>query len=243
MLMTPKSLNCPNCGGAVMSDKTQCEYCRSRLKTVGCPSCLGVMFLGSKFCSNCGEKAGDVHVLEDDKARNCPRCKISLELLDIGGISIRECTKCGGFWSSNEVFERLCSDRESQSAVLGFIISDAHPDFSPSKISYVPCPECAQLMNRNNFAKTSGIIIDRCRNHGIWFDADELPKIVSFINDGGLDHAREKEKASLEDLKRQIYDKQRQQQLYDRRFANNIGGDKRSVQTKFESFLERFFDL
>ncbi|CAN5598132.1 hypothetical protein BH24ACI3_BH24ACI3_11000 [soil metagenome] len=45
----PKALNCPNCGGAVMSDRIECEFCRSRLKIVGCPACLGLMFLGSKF--------------------------------------------------------------------------------------------------------------------------------------------------------------------------------------------------
>ncbi|MDQ3219472.1 MAG: hypothetical protein M3Q26_01810 [Acidobacteriota bacterium] len=46
--MQPEALNCPNCGGAVTSDKTQCQFCKSRLKTVGCPSCLGVMFLGNR---------------------------------------------------------------------------------------------------------------------------------------------------------------------------------------------------
>ena len=35
----PESLNCPNCGGAVMSDKTNCQFCSSRLKTVGCAKC------------------------------------------------------------------------------------------------------------------------------------------------------------------------------------------------------------
>ena len=53
-------------------------------------------------------------------------------------------------------------------------------------------------MNRNNFAKISGIIIDTCKEHGVWFDAEELPKIIEFIRKGGMEHSRNKEKANLE---------------------------------------------
>jgi Zn-finger nucleic acid-binding protein len=53
-------------------------------------------------------------------------------------------------------------------------------------------------MNRNNFAKVSGVIIDTCKSHGVWFDANELPQVIEFIRKGGLDYSRQKEKASLE---------------------------------------------
>ena len=56
------------------------------------------------------------------------------------------------------------------------------------------------MMNRKNFANTSGVIIDWCRGHGYWFDADELERIMSFIERGGVEHAREleRERARLE---------------------------------------------
>ncbi|HKX85019.1 MAG TPA: zinc ribbon domain-containing protein, partial [Pyrinomonadaceae bacterium] len=64
-MSTAQSLHCPNCGGAVMSDRTVCEYCRSRLKTVGCAKCLGMMFLGSKYCDHCGAAAYPAELLDD----------------------------------------------------------------------------------------------------------------------------------------------------------------------------------
>lgn len=192
-----------------MSDLTECEFCRSRLKTVGCPACLGLMFLGSKFCTNCGALAAAVTVLDNENSGDCPRCKTALQTLQIGTVGIRECNKCGGFWSDAPTFESICVSQEQQSAVLGFIQSDAHPHAHPATISYVPCPDCKQLMNRSNFARSSGVIVDICKQHGVWFDADELPKIITFINSGGMSRSREKEKMSIEDERRKLRDEQR----------------------------------
>jgi len=63
---------------------------------------------------------------------------------------------------------------------------------------------CKQIMNRANFARCSGVIIDVCKQHGIWFDRDELSRIIEFIKEGGLDAARSKEKMQLEEERRQL---------------------------------------
>lgn len=59
-------------------------------------------------------------------------------------------------------------------------------------------------MNRFNFAGCSGVILDSCRPHGVWFDPEELRGIVAFIRGGGLDVAREKERSALELERRRI---------------------------------------
>ena len=46
------------------------------------------------------------------------------------------------------------------------------------------------MMNRTNFARISGVIIDSCRGHGIWFDPDEMEKIMDFIARGGLQKSK-----------------------------------------------------
>ena len=53
-------------------------------------------------------------------------------------------------------------------------------------------------MNRINFGRVSGTVIDVCRGHGTFLDAGELHAIASFIMDGGLDLARAHEKEELE---------------------------------------------
>ena len=52
-------------------------------------------------------------------------------------------------------------------------------------------------MNRMNFARHSGVIVDVCKRHGTWFDRDELRQIVEFIRAGGIDAARDQERAEL----------------------------------------------
>jgi len=59
-------------------------------------------------------------------------------------------------------------------------------------------------MNRINFARCSGVVVDICKGHGTWFDRDELTRIVEFIRGGGLDAARSKEKAQLDETRRQL---------------------------------------
>ena len=41
-------------------------------------------------------------------------------------------------------------------------------------------------MNPKQFARGSGIIIDYCREHGNWFDWQELHQAVEFISKGGM---------------------------------------------------------
>lgn len=236
----PESLNCPNCGGAVMSDKTNCQFCSSRLKTVGCATCLGMMFLGSKFCGHCGATAHSALLLDDGNAGDCPRCKVKLQSLQIDSVQIRECSRCGGFWSTGDAFENLCADREKQASVLGFAGSYKHENPDPPTISYVPCPDCTQLMNRSNFARSSGIIIDMCKQHGVWFDAGELPKIIEFIDKGGLDRAREKEKISMADERSRLRDEQRRLELMARRSGNMRFDEEKT--TGFSGLLKLFFD-
>jgi len=48
-------------------------------------------------------------------------------------------------------------------------------------------------MNRFNFAHSSGVIIDQCKSHGVWFDRDELQRVIDFLQSGGMDFARQRD--------------------------------------------------
>jgi len=73
-------------------------------------------------------------------------------------------------------------------------------------------------MNRSNFAHSSGVIVDMCKHHGVWFDADELPKIIDFIHKGGLEHARQRELNEIKDERARLSDEMRIQSARDQRF-------------------------
>lgn len=117
----------------------------------------------------------------------------------LGATTLGECARCEGLWVDVNSFEKICADREEQSAVLG-TAAPATPlpgALEISKVKYVPCPECSQLMNRMNFARCSGVIVDVCKKHGTWFDRDELSRIIAFIREGGMNTSRAKEKLAI----------------------------------------------
>ena len=126
-------------------------------------------------------------------------------LVTIGPIAVLECERCLGLWLDVRSFEKICADREQQSAVLG-VASHAQTSAAheTNTIHYVPCPECSQLMNRLNFARCSGVIVDVCKKHGTWFDRDELSRIVEFISGGGLNASRAKEKIEIAEQREQL---------------------------------------
>lgn len=204
--MQAETLNCPNCGAAISSDSPRCQYCESKLATIACPSCFAMMFIGSRHCPHCGAAAAQATAAELSVLK-CPRCRTDMSPITLGTMAMRECEQCLGLWVEVAAFEKICGDREQQSAVLGTASrAPAHPlpSADMEKIRYAPCPQCSQLMNRINFARCSGVIVDVCKGHGTWFDRDELSNIVQFIRGGGLEVSRHKEKAEIEFERQQL---------------------------------------
>lgn len=203
-LMQAETLNCPMCGAAAATDEPTCRYCGARLATVACASCFGMMFRGSKHCPRCGALAGQ-RADADLPSRKCPRCAIGMHSVKLGTTAVQECERCLGLWVDVASLEKICADREHQAAVMGAASpAPTKPVEEINKVRYVPCPECQQLMNRVNFARCSGVVVDICKGHGSWFDREELSRIVEFIRAGGLDAARAREKAALEEERREL---------------------------------------
>jgi Zn-finger nucleic acid-binding protein len=205
--MDAATLHCPTCGAAATSDATQCAYCKARLATVACPSCFGMLFAGTRFCPHCGAHAsradaGDVTAAE----RPCPRCKVALHAVSVGDVQVRECGSCAGLWVDAEAFTEITAERERQAAVLASLGGSGAPATAPvaDPVRYGPCPQCGKLMNRVNFARYSGVVVDVCKGHGTWFDADELRRVIEFIRSGGLEMAREKERIVREEELRHL---------------------------------------
>jgi Zn-finger nucleic acid-binding protein len=204
MTPSPESMNCPTCGAPVAPDATQCGHCGSRLAMVACPSCFGMVFAGAKFCSHCGAAIARQEV---DAATQllCPRCQVDMQAVVIGQTNLRECSRCEGIWADTESLQRICADREQQSAVLG--VAQSLPTDATNlerNVRYVPCPTCQKLMNRVAFAHCSRVVVDVCREHGTWFDKDELRRIVEFIRSGGLEQSRAEEIQELEHKRQEL---------------------------------------
>ncbi len=119
-----------------------------------------------------------------------------------------ECGRCAGFWMGANMLERLVKKAEADQPLDDFCFQPEEPrppDIDPFKQRgplYRKCPICGKLMSRRNYARHSGVIIDVCRQHGVWFDADELPRILAWVRAGKKAEADRREAHEAEHQKR-----------------------------------------
>jgi len=161
-----------------------------------CPSCFVRLPDDANYCVECGIKINPIPLSKTVSEKRCPRCGCNLNPRAMEKLSFDECPACAGIWLSVESFENVCKDRETQGIAAKGIERPNRLRFELSaaeQVKYVPCPVCRELMNRHNFAEISGVVIDTCKNHGVWLDNQELGRIVAFIENGGLQRAQERQ--------------------------------------------------
>jgi Zn-finger nucleic acid-binding protein len=200
-------LTCPHCGGAAVPDAAKCQFCANVLLLRGCPRCTARVFHGHKHCPHCG-CATDAVRGTVESPRTCPRCVAALAVRMIGDVAVDECPGCIGVFIDRVAIERLLGDRQqarAESVVGVYRATPRKPDTTGrgGKL-YIKCPECSTIMNRKLFARGSSVVVDVCRGHGTWFDPGELPVVVDFVMNGGLEAAEKKEIADQREAARRM---------------------------------------
>lgn len=197
---------CPSCGAPADPKAPACAFCKAELHPVRCPWCFDWLDAGARDCPRCGASAAAPAA--GAKPLACPTCRgRALSTRGLQGAFLSSCAVCGGLWADSASFKKLCEDRATQAAYMGegsALPAPKPSDPSAAGVHYRPCAACGEFMNRFNFAGCSGVILDVCKPHGVWFDADELRRIVAFIRAGGLDVAREKERQDVERERRRL---------------------------------------
>jgi Zn-finger nucleic acid-binding protein len=182
-----------------------------------CSNCNAPLPDGSLLCTYCGDRNDidlkGIHYYtthENDAPRTCPRCDIRLKTLDLklgGRFLIDRCEQCLGLFFDPGELEALLEATVSnvflidRSGLDGINLRRA-PD--QHAIAYIKCPVCSQYMNRVNFGTRSGVIVDRCKSHGVWLDGGELRHLMEWMKLGGklLDQEKQ-EQIRKEELKRE----------------------------------------
>ena len=200
--MEAAPLRCPGCGAPVPASASQCPYCRAQVATVACPACFALAPLGASHCPGCGAALAP-RSPGTAAGAPCPACQEPLASARVGEVPLQSCGACGGLWLDQATFQDLGAHRERQGAVLGALPApSAAPPVALEPVVYRPCPVCTRRMNRVAYARRSGVILDVCRDHGLWFDRDELRRVLAFIGDGGLDRARARDLEDLQEARR-----------------------------------------
>jgi len=163
-----------------------------------CSNCKAPLAPGSLLCAYCGNRTDvdlkGIHYYtthENDTPRRCPRCDIKLKTLDLklnGRFLIDRCEECLGIFFDPGELEALLEATVKpvagiDRAGLEAINEKREPNQYP--IAYIKCPVCSQLMHRVNFGARSGVIVDRCKEHGLWLDGGELRQLFEWMKLGG----------------------------------------------------------
>jgi Zn-finger nucleic acid-binding protein len=204
---TAGELACPHCGAGVAATASSCLHCRAELLMKSCPRCLSRVFHGHKHCPDCGAELVVAASGEDEAGgeRACPRCTTALHARRIDDVVIDECGACSGVFLDHIAIQRVIVDRAQAraEALLGALPRrELTPLPTAGQKMYLKCPVCSVVMNRRLYAAGTGIIIDVCRTHGTFFDAGELPLIIDFVRNGGLDKAQRKDIDRMRDAAR-----------------------------------------
>lgn len=207
-----RMVHCSSCGGKLRTGVSSCDYCGCEVtradRNLGpsCPECFANLPVKAKFCGSCGVEIKPAALKATHIGARCPRCEESLARIEVAGGEYTECSACAGIWLEEKAFQEIV-DKKDAAALAPFFGASGAGGNSASEpaqeeqVRYLTCPTCGQRMNRKNFAACSGVIIDWCKGHGWWFDANELAKVIGFVREGGLDRARkldiERQKAEL----------------------------------------------
>lgn len=188
-----------------------------------CTNCNAPLPEGSLLCAYCGGR-NDVDLKgihyytthETDVPRTCPRCAKVLKTIDLklnGTFFIERCDQCLGLFFDPCELEALLDAAVTNVFQINRTgmdgINEQRQD--PYPVAYIKCPVCSQLMNRVNFGVKSGVIVDRCKDHGVWLDGGELRHLMEWMKMGGklLDQER-REQEKREELKKQSEPPERQ---------------------------------
>jgi len=207
----PERRRCPHCGAACPAEARDCSYCKAEIQlddrglSEVCPACYARLLRGARFCMECGIaiQPQELHSLPTDL--DCPRCRARLRRRTLGKTDVIECGSCAGLWLTHETLKQLVEAAEHADVDgLDAAQAPAQVEAGARSEGYIPCVACGQLMQRRNYAGSSGVIVDVCGHHGIWFDHRELERVLEFVRSGGLRRARTRELERQEERLRRL---------------------------------------
>lgn len=206
---TAPTFRCPSCGAPSDPQARACPHCSSLLSTRRCVGCFQLNPREAQRCSRCGALLPRED-LAAQAAGACPDCRLDLVVRAFGAVGYAECPRCGGLLLSLSAVDAVAKDADTRAQVRLEKPPQIRPAGAPvPPVKYRACPRCGKLMNRLNYAGGSGIIVDACRDHGTWFDRGELTAIVDFLEGGGWERLKKRERERLTEEVRQLESQKR----------------------------------
>jgi Zn-finger nucleic acid-binding protein len=126
------------------------------------------------------------------------------------GERVLACMSCGGVWMDGAAYKKMASQMESEVLDLAELAT-SHAERRGATIpqdSANACPDCSISLTRTT---RSGVTLDVCKDHGVWFDRGELQALAARVR--GEESKRETSRpppitettnANMQDLKKTV---------------------------------------
>jgi len=188
-----------------------------------CASCSAPLPHGSAKCPYCNcvtdvDLRGHHHYTDHvpETPRLCCICETPMSTINVHSegepFYIERCEKCLGlFFDPGELDALVQETVQSVYSIDALKLNGLTQLNSLDEVRYRKCPICRKLMNRINYGQASGVILDECREHGVFLDAGELRRIQEWTRAGGpvaqkarqqeeLDRAEQRTRAERREL-------------------------------------------
>ncbi len=198
------TFHCETCGGSLEKGRADCPFCGALIDlhrtslTAYCDNCFSMSRAGAIFCSGCGKPITDAPEAPSAVDEKCPRCSVPMRRRTLGSHNPLECPVCCGLFINSSDLGVIIEEQEKRNKELPGTDAPVRSSPGTRPVAYIRCPVCENMMNRMNYGRFSGVIIDYCREHGYWLDSGELEKIANWVSTGGLSRLRKRE---IEELK------------------------------------------
>ena len=167
--------NCQNCGAALPTNSPVCTYCNTR------------NFVDFKSYASANE--------HQVSTRKCSLCTSPMDTIDVGTaehhLHIEKCPSCHGLFFDNGEVEQMMEIYTHNPASINRARLHELCELameSGQRKTYIPCPVCSELMNRQLLGAKSGVIADICHDHGIFFEPGEIRQLIEWKRAGGEIH-------------------------------------------------------
>lgn len=171
---------CPGCGTGLPLGVDYCTGCGAPIAWSYCGACLAANAPGAGACIACGRSLGPLAPTAMPDRIPCPKCDGPMRRRELQTYQIHQCERCRGAFVDHHTLELL---QQGDAPVAG---ADAparleKPQRPTTPVVYIRCPGCAEVMNRVQFGRQSGIVVDVCREHGTFFDHVELERARDWV--------------------------------------------------------------
>jgi len=138
---------------------------------------------------------------------DCPKCEGKLIAEIYEQVEIDKCDKCAGSWLDLGEMVKIIEKQESEFSheLIEGTLKSAFSGLPEEEIeSSKNCPHCQKTMQPVNYSYSSGIILDRCSEHGVWLEHEEIEKVQAHAESW-----KEKAENSQQDWHKLLTDKRR----------------------------------